>query len=158
MRAATTADHPAALDLLEEVAAERRYIGAEPPIDRSATATRWAEVFDGIHGAMFVAQAGDRVVGVGQMQGDGLSKLGMYVARDLRGRGIGSRLLDSCIGWARGAGVYKITLQVWPHNTAAVALYERAGFVREGYLRRHYRRRSGEIWDCVVMGLVLDPT
>jgi RimJ/RimL family protein N-acetyltransferase len=57
---------------------------------------------------------------------------------------------------ARQAGVHKLALQVWPHNTAAIALYERFGFRREGHLRSHYRRRSGELWDAVVMGLPLD--
>jgi RimJ/RimL family protein N-acetyltransferase len=49
-----------------------------------------------------------------------------------------------------------MALQVWPHNAAAIALYERFGFERECYLRRHYRRRSGELWDAIVMGLRLD--
>jgi RimJ/RimL family protein N-acetyltransferase len=49
-----------------------------------------------------------------------------------------------------------VALQVWPHNHAARALYRRFGFADEGLLRRHYRRRNGELWDAVVMGLVLD--
>jgi hypothetical protein len=44
----------------------------------------------------------------------------------------------------------------WPDNEPVHRLYERFGFVQEGYLRRHHPRRSGEIWDAVVMGLVLD--
>jgi hypothetical protein len=28
--------------------------------------------------------------------------------------------------------------------------------VEEGRLRRHYPRRNGELWDAIVMGLVLD--
>lgn len=27
----------------------------------------------------------------------------------------------------------------------------------EGRIRSHYRRRSGQLWDAVIMGLVLDP-
>jgi putative acetyltransferase len=45
---------------------------------------------------------------------------------------------------------------VWPHNHPARQLYERFGFVEEGRLRRHYRRQNGELWDAIVMGLVLD--
>ena len=45
---------------------------------------------------------------------------------------------------------------MWPHNHAARRLYRRHGFVEEGRLRRHYSRRNGELWDAVVMGLVLD--
>ena len=72
------------------------------------------------------------------------------------GRGIGSALLAEAIDQAGKAGAHKIALQVWPHNSAAIALYERFGFQREGYLTRHYRRRSGELWDAVIMGLRLD--
>jgi RimJ/RimL family protein N-acetyltransferase len=78
------------------------------------------------------------------------------VARAYRGRGIGSALLEASIGWARQAGAHKIALEVWPHNEAAIALYEKFGFEREGYLRKHWRRRSGELWDSVVMGLLLE--
>jgi RimJ/RimL family protein N-acetyltransferase len=48
--------------------------------------------------------------------------------------------------------VHKIALQVWPHNEAALALYRSSGFEQEGYLRQHYRRKNGELWDAVVMG------
>jgi len=54
--------------------------------------------------------------------------------------------------------VHKLALEVWPHNGAARALYRRLGFVDEGRLRRQYRRRSGELWDAIVMGLVVDET
>jgi ribosomal protein S18 acetylase RimI-like enzyme len=86
----------------------------------------------------------------------GVADLGMLVAAGWRGRGVGSALLAEGIERARAAGAHKIALQVWPHNRAALALYERFGFRREGLLRRHYRRRSGELWDAVVMGLPLD--
>jgi ribosomal protein S18 acetylase RimI-like enzyme len=46
-------------------------------------------------------------------------------------------------------------LHVWPHNEAAIALYEKLGFAREGYHPKQYRRRSGEAWDAISMGLVL---
>jgi RimJ/RimL family protein N-acetyltransferase len=49
-----------------------------------------------------------------------------------------------------------VTLQVWPHNGPARRLYRQLGFVEEGRLRRHYPRRNGELWDAIVMGLVLD--
>jgi RimJ/RimL family protein N-acetyltransferase len=47
---------------------------------------------------------------------------------------------------------------VWPHNDRAIALYARRGFVEEGRLVRHYRRRSGELWDAIIMGLPLSDT
>jgi RimJ/RimL family protein N-acetyltransferase len=107
---------------------------------------------------VLVAETGGQVVGeLGlHLARYGVADLGMAVAAGWRGRGIGSALLAEAIDQAGKAGAHKIALQVWPHNTAAIALYERFGFQREGYLTRHYRRRSGELWDAVVMGLRLD--
>ena len=86
----------------------------------------------------------------------GVADFGMMVAADRRGQGIGSALMAAAIEWARTAGAHKLSLQVWPHNEAARALYRKFGFEEEGLLRRQYRRRNGELWDAIVMGLLLD--
>ncbi|MGH9179068.1 MAG: GNAT family N-acetyltransferase [Acidimicrobiales bacterium] len=86
----------------------------------------------------------------------GVADLGMLVAAGWRGRGVGTALVLTALDWARQAGAHKVALQVWPHNQAAIGLYRKLGFVEEGRLRRHYRRRNGELWDAVVMGLLLD--
>jgi RimJ/RimL family protein N-acetyltransferase len=44
---------------------------------------------------------------------------------------------------------------VFTHNTAAIALYRKFGFVEEGRRIRQYRRASGELWDSIIMGLPL---
>ena len=59
------------------------------------------------------------------------------------------------IGIARDQGLHKLCLEVFAHNTAAIAVYRRCGFVEEGHRVRHYRRASGELWDSIVMGLPL---
>jgi len=56
---------------------------------------------------------------------------------------------------SRAQGLHKLSLEVFPHNEAALALYRKFGFVEEGRRVRHYRRESGELWDSVVMGLLL---
>ncbi|MFC8042508.1 hypothetical protein [Nocardia sp. NPDC057353] len=55
---------------------------------------------------------------------------------------------------ARERGAHKVTLQAWPHNEPAIAVPARRVEV-EGRLRRHYRCRSGELRDAVLMGLQL---
>jgi RimJ/RimL family protein N-acetyltransferase len=156
VRPAASEDIDALLDLYEAVATEGRYIAAELPIDREALRPRWAESIGDPNGALFVAETHGEIVGSASVQGRALAHLGMQVAEAHRGRGVGSSLLKACIGWAKQVGAHKITLEVWPHNEAAVALYEKFGFEREGYLRKHWRRQSGELWDSVVMSLLLE--
>ena len=79
----------------------------------------------------------------------------MGLARPWRGRGVGSLLMTSAIEKARADGLHKLSLEVFPHNTAAIALYRKFGFVEEGRRLQHYRRANGELWDSLVMGRVL---
>jgi RimJ/RimL family protein N-acetyltransferase len=76
------------------------------------------------------------------------------VAASHRRRGIGTALLEQAVEWARGAGVRKLELHVFPHNEAAIALYERFGFRQEGYRRAHYRRGSDYV-DAILMALAV---
>jgi ribosomal protein S18 acetylase RimI-like enzyme len=80
----------------------------------------------------------------------------MAIIEGYRGRGIGRLLLVAGIEWARSHGSHKVALEVWPHNDRARALYASIGFTEEGHFTRHYRRKSGELWDVVAMGMVLD--
>ena len=155
VRPATPEDLEAAVDMFLEVAAEGRWIGTELPVDRDERLRKWRENLDDPKNAFFVAVEGGRIIGNASLKWVGASDLGMAVAADARGRGVGAALLEACIRWAENKGIHKMELKVWPHNEAAIALYEKFGFEREGYMKRHYRRRNGEIWDCVLMGLQL---
>jgi len=158
VRPATLADVDALVAMLAEVAGEGRWIATEAPVDVGQRRRRMVEDIEREDAVVLVAEvAGERVGELGlHLAGYGVADLGMAVAAGWRGRGIGSALLAEAIDRARAAGAHKVALQVWPHNSAAIALYERFGFQREGYLTRHYRRRSGELWDAVIMGLRLD--
>jgi putative acetyltransferase len=87
-----------------------------------------------------------------------VATLGIAVAEDLRGRGIGSALLAEGIRWARAHAVDKLVLSVYPHNVGAVALYRKFGFVQEGRLARQSRKSYGDE-DEILMGawLATDP-
>jgi diaminopimelate decarboxylase len=72
-----------------------------------------------------------------------VATLGIAVAADQRGRGIGAALMGEALRWAGSVGVEKIMLSVYPHNHAAIALYRRFGFVEEGRLVGHSQKSSG---------------
>ena len=80
--------------------------------------------------------------------------IGMSVAAQWRGLGVGGALLEAAAGWAAANGVDKLVLSVFPHNGRAISFYERQGFVREGLRRAHFRR-AGEYHDEVLMARFL---
>jgi ribosomal protein S18 acetylase RimI-like enzyme len=64
-------------------------------------------------------------------------------------------LLEATIAWARECGLHKLSLSVFPHNAAGIALYRKHGFVEEGRRVKQLRRSNGQLWDLVDMGLLL---
>jgi ribosomal protein S18 acetylase RimI-like enzyme len=54
--------------------------------------------------------------------------VGMYVAPEHNGRGIGRQLLEALLADARAQGIRQLVLTVTQGNGAAMQLYERAGF------------------------------
>jgi L-phenylalanine/L-methionine N-acetyltransferase len=108
------------------------------------------------HAAVLVADDDGRIVGRLSIARDEhpaskhVADLGLMVAASHRRRGIGRALLDAAVDWAREAGVRKLELHVFPHNEAAIRLYEEFGFEREGYRRAHYRR-GREYLDAILM-------
>jgi len=157
VRRAEAADFDAWYELFEAVAGEGRWIGAELPLDRDWFVRSFERSLDLDGFARFLAEIGGALVGeLGVTAHLGVADLGMMVADGHRGRGVGSALMEACVGWCRDSAMHKVTLHVFPHNAAARALYQRFGFEEEGRLVRHYRRATGQLWDAIPMALVLD--
>jgi RimJ/RimL family protein N-acetyltransferase len=106
--------------------------------------------------AVFVAEDERQIVGRLSIARDQhpasrhVADLGLMVAMSHRRRGIGTGLLEAALDWARHSEVRKLELHVFPHNEAAIRLYEKFGFVHEGYRRGHYRR-GNEYVDAILM-------
>jgi RimJ/RimL family protein N-acetyltransferase len=157
IREAIAADFEDWFRLYDSVAAEGRWIGGEAPSDRIARQRTFDAYLGDPDAVSLLAEADSGLVGsLGVEVRRGIADLGMMVDAEWRGRGVGSSLMEACIAWANSHGAHKLVLEVWPHNTAAQGLYRKYGFEPEGFFKRHYRRRNGELWDAVRMGLVLD--
>ena len=74
----------------------------------------------------------------------------LAVHPDFRRRGIGQRLLRALLCKSAGLEVERVTLEVRAGNQAAIALYQKHGFVQIAYLPRYYSD-TGE--DGVIMWL-----
>jgi RimJ/RimL family protein N-acetyltransferase len=167
VRPATEDDLDRLVEHTWAVAAEGTWLGIETPFDRDARRLRFAEWSAGESSTVLVADSEPAAASAGglgvvgyisiEIARYGVADIGMLIIAGWRGRGVGTRLLSAAIEWASANGAHKMSLEVWPHNSAAIELYRRAGFAEEGRRRHHYRRRNGEIWDAVIMGRQLSP-
>ena len=153
VRPASAGDARAMSEIFATVAEEHEGIATESPVDVDERAALFARSA----AESIVAVADGRIVGMLHVEVSrfGFGELGMLVDRGWRGRGVGSALLREAISRAREEGLHKLCLEVFAHNTAAIALYRRCGFAEEGRRMQQYRRASGELWDSIMMGLVL---
>lgn len=93
---------------------------------------------DGLSGTgvtFWSLRQGERLLGVGalkQLAADHGEIKSMRTAPDFLGRGVGSAMLDHILAQARARGYSRVSLETGSTTpfAAALALYERAGFVR----------------------------
>ncbi|MGQ7296916.1 GNAT family N-acetyltransferase [Quadrisphaera sp. KR29] len=155
---------PDDLDVLYGIAAdldtwEERDPSAPGPVPRqryeaqaSAAASSYRE------DVFFVIDVDGRAAGSATLFGfDPLARhaeAGISLARDFRGRGIGTAALAQLVefGFTR-RNLRRIHLQAIASNAAALRSYEKVGFVVEGRRREHAWVR-GAYEDVVLMGLL----
>jgi RimJ/RimL family protein N-acetyltransferase len=157
IRPAVPGDAPAFLELWRAVVAEGRFVRTEV-VTASARHYRrrfrrpWTQ-----EEVELVAVEGDRIIGHLNASREEspvtrhVASLGMFVAADRRGRGVGTALLTECVRWAKAVGVEKLALSVYPDNERAIALYRTFGFEPEGRLTGHSKKAIG-YRDEIVMG------
>ena len=140
------------------VAEERRYLALlEAPSE--ADARKFVENNLENGNPMMVALVGKDVVGWCDIRRDLFparahrGTLGMGLLSEWRGRGLGRRLLDATLAQARRFGFIRVELDVYADNARAIALYERAGFKREG-LMRDASLIDGVFRDAIMMAIV----
>jgi RimJ/RimL family protein N-acetyltransferase len=160
IRRSTFDDFDGFYDCFAAICRERRYLALVDPPPKQASR---AFVEDARQRGMvqYVAVVDGTIVGwcdIMPHAWEGFrhsGRLGMGIAAEFRGRGIGRRLVDATIRAARDAGLKRIELEVFSSNTNAIRLYEGCGFVHEGVHRRG-RIIDGRVEDVLMMGLLFD--
>jgi RimJ/RimL family protein N-acetyltransferase len=110
--------------------------------------------------AMAIVDTGDAVLGAVGMSGFDWASLtaeiGYWMAPQARRHGVGARATRLLAEWALTVlGLERLELLAHPENVASQRLAERAGFTREGTLRK-YRRRHGVREDLVMFSLLAE--
>lgn len=101
--------------------------------------------------ALDPANARLRGFALSRLAADEAEILTIAVDRALRKAGIGRDLLRAHLGQVAAAGAGRIFLEVDEHNSAALALYARFGFVKVGERKGYYKRPDGTAASALVM-------
>ena len=101
---------------------------------------------------------GEAIGGIGFKQGSDISRLsiemGYWLGEPFWGRGLTTRAVTAASDWAFGNyKVVRIFATTFAHNVASMRVLEKAGFEREGILRRS-AIKNGEILDQVMYAKV----
>jgi RimJ/RimL family protein N-acetyltransferase len=71
-----------------------------------------------------------------------------------RGHGYGKEAIHLLLGFAfKDLNLHRVYLHVFSSNTTAIQAYERAGFIREGVLRKA-AHIDGQYVDVIIMGIL----
>ncbi len=94
---------------------------------------------DGRIGKIFVAEAGEALVGTLALERDDTPQFRhngriwhVYVRAEWRGLGLVDALLDACVAWAQREGIRMLRLGVAATNSTAIRCYARHGFAVYG--------------------------
>jgi putative acetyltransferase len=80
-----------------------------------------------------------------------VASIGMAVAREAQGQGVGSALMTALLDWSDNwAQLLRLELTVYTDNTAGIALYRKFGFEHEG-THRAFALRNGAYADVHCM-------
>jgi len=91
------------------------------------------ETYQNEESVYFVLTDGVKIygsAGIGSLEGSNeiceLQK--MYFLQEVRGKGLGSEMIQSCLNFAKGVGYKKCYLETLPAMQAAQKLYKKSGF------------------------------
>lgn len=136
------ADIPEYLALTQYIDGETDFLGSAPTDSRPST-LQLISSLKAERQVIFVAANEQGLIGhIGAFwrRGTGLRvkhtlNLGLGIAKDFWGMGIGNALMEALEQWALEHQIHRLELEVMTHNKAAIALYQKRGFEIEGTKR-----------------------
>ncbi len=146
IRIATSEDAESALEFFSRLQAENLStifrVDPLPTLEEEVAFLRNFE--EGPNSNWFAAVSDGAIVGNLGIQADSrpqrnhIGALGMSILSPFRGAGLGTRLWETALSWAKSTGLRRIQLDVLGTNSSAIRLYTRFGFSIDG-------RRPGDV-------------
>ncbi len=165
IRRATKADAQSLIDYVKQVATETDFltIGAGDFKFTVAQEEQFIEEHNSTANQIFlVAELNQKIVGLLNVSASQKPRLmhigdfGITVLKEHWHKGIATALIQAMLNWAKASGVIrKINLTVQANNEAAIKLYKKFGFEKEGTIKRG-SFANGAFFDDYVMGILID--
>ncbi len=111
---------------------------------------------------MILAEVEGKIVGMCAINGNTKRRLrhsaslGITILKDYWGMGIGRKLMETGISWAKNNGISRMELKADTNNHRALALYLKLGFQVEGTLRNDKLLSDGTYRSTYTMALFLE--
>jgi RimJ/RimL family protein N-acetyltransferase len=156
LRQAVGKDAERIIDLINSVGSERKYIVIEQFSHSIEWEKSYLENLDPSNIVYYVAVVKRQIAGIISIERDTYPKtyhtgtLGMIVLKGFRREGVGSKMIEMALDWARDKMIEKVCLQCFATNEPAIALYRKYGFVEEGRRKGQFKV-DGEYVDEVMM-------
>ena len=109
---------------------------------------------------MLIALDGDKIIANASLEASKVlryshrSELSITVLKEYWGKGVGSRLMEIMIDFAKEKGIELIYLEARADNERAISLYKKYGFVKKGEVDKFFKI-NGEYFGAVIMTLEL---
>lgn len=110
-----------------------------------------------------VAVIGDRIVGISTLHfGDGPARhkaeLRIFLAKEIRRRGVGSHLLQGIIDIAKRRNLYLLEVQIVSDQTAIIRAFQNYGFKTKTIIEDYFMFPDGDLADVAHLILHLKST
>jgi len=160
-------DAPGMLDYINTLSREKTFIlfqGEQLTLEHEeAHVTRQLQAIERNEVVNLLAIAGDRVIGIASVGMHNrveshVAGLGISIAREWRGLGVGSALIEALLAEAQAhlPTLQIVTLSVFGNNETAIRMYQRFGFQEYGRLPRGIAHQ-GKYVDHMYMYLDVSP-
>lgn len=163
LRPAVPDDASGILDTVRSVSLERSYVLMEKYGKDEEAERRHISQMDRDTSLLIVAEVNGVIVGsLAAVQSENgqnpqiahVLDVGLHLIQSYRGLGIGSRMLNFAVEWAREHGFKKLEASIFTINQRSLSLFHNAGFQEEGTRRKQFRL-GNEYIEEVIMGMVI---
>lgn len=159
LRTLTQDDRQALIDLFASISPEdRRYVRHN--VTDPNVVGKWVDDLDYDKVLPLVALIGDRIVGNATLHFSAgparhRAEVRIFLAKEIRRRGVGSRMLQTLIELARRRNIYLIEAQIINDQATVIKAFQNLGFQLKCVLEDYFILPDGELRDVALLILYL---